>query len=123
MSKEYSLEDEVKGNEYICNKIRTNTSYAQNFYAALCNNEFLKLKVLPILKDEYWSCSWRYAGGIIADIREEGDYMDWYCSGVTMSSYIDADGTKVRAVSESVITCEVRQDIEMLGWRIIEDDE
>ncbi|MFM1845778.1 MAG: hypothetical protein RIS19_251, partial [Actinomycetota bacterium] len=50
--------------------------------AALCNNEFVKNDVWPILKDETWSCTWRYAGGVVSDIQEGDGYLDWYCSGM-----------------------------------------
>jgi hypothetical protein len=80
--KENSMEYAIKNSAWMCKKIKSSDTYAQNLYAALCNNEFQKIDVLPILKDERWSCSWRYAGGIIADIQEKGDYIDWYCSGI-----------------------------------------
>ena len=82
--KENSMEYAIKNSAWMCEKIKSSDIYAQNLYAALCNNEFQKIDVLPILKDERWSCSWRYAGGIIADIQEKGDYIDWYCSGIQM---------------------------------------
>jgi len=28
--------------------------------------------MLVVLTEQKWGCSWRYAGGIIADIREQG---------------------------------------------------
>ncbi len=54
-------------------KVRGDQVYAQHLYAAMCNNEFTKREMWPILKDERWNCSWRHAGGIIADMREEGE--------------------------------------------------
>lgn len=51
--------------------------YAQAFYAALCNTEWKKLNT-----DYIYSCSWRYAGGLVASMRYKGeDYLDFYCSG------------------------------------------
>ena len=91
---EHDLETDLSKTSWIVDKIRNDDSYAQNLYAALCNNQFQKSEIWPILKDEVWSCSWRYAGGVIADIREQGDYMDWYCSGMGGLATYDAEENK-----------------------------
>jgi hypothetical protein len=123
-----NLERDMKDARWFVDKVRTSDSYAQNLYAALCNNAFQKLEVLPVLKDEVWSCSWRYAGGVVADIRCEGDYMDWYCSGIHGDpkeidyAAAEAQGfNPVKYVAESVITDEIRQDLKQLGWTVVED--
>ena len=109
-----NLEYDLRSTEWICNKVKASDVYAQNLYAAMCNNEFQKRDVMPILKDETWSCSWRYAGGIIADMRESGDYIDWYCSGI---------GTEETGfVPESCATMEIIDDLRTLGWNIILDN-
>lgn len=106
-----NLEYDLRTTDWILQKARLSEIYAQNLYAALCNNYFQKLDVVPILKDQYWDCSWRYAGGIIAHMRQEGDYIDWYCSG-----YHDAPGI----VPEGAVTDELRADLLQLGWAVIE---
>ena len=111
-----NLEYDLRSTDWILDKARATETYAQNLYAALCNNEFTKNDVWPILKGEKWACSWRHAGGIVADMREEGDYIDWYCSG--MGSGLgngDESGAK-DYVSESFVTDEIRQDLLKLGW-------
>lgn len=123
MSK-FDLESEIKNSERMSAKIRESDKYAQNLYAALCNNEFLKQDVISILKDDRWSCSWRYAGGIISDIRDSGSYIDWYCSGITSSDenssfqYLGSNGF----VSEGAVTQEIFEDLLELGWTVIEED-
>ena len=57
--------------------MRASPSLCQEVWSALAN-------VVWDYKDESqgsYSCSFRYAGGLISDILGEGDYMDWYCSG------------------------------------------
>ena len=116
-----NLEYDLLTTNWILDKARATESYAQNLYAAMCNNEFQHQDVMPILRDQRWSCSWRYAGGIIADMREQGDYIDWYCSGIGSGlGNGDEDGTK-GYVSESVVTDEVREDLLRLGWRVCDD--
>ena len=110
-----NLEYDLRTTDWILEKTRKNKSYAQNLYAALCNNDFQKLDVFPILKEERWSCSWRHAGGIIADMVEEGDYIDWYCSGIQNSD----DNPCLNYIAESDITDEIRADLKTLGWAII----
>lgn len=112
-----NLEYDLRSSEYIVEKCK-NRAYAQNIYAALCNNAFQRNDVMPILKDETWSCSWRYAGGIVADLVGEGDYLDWYCTGIR---HDDGDLTK-GYVTESVVTDEVKEDLFKLGWIVIDTE-
>lgn len=110
-----NLEYDLLTTDWILQKARNSESYAQNLYAAMCNNEFVKNDVWPIIAEQYWSCSWRYAGGIIADMRQEGDYIDWYCSGI--------GSDKERFVGEGCVTDEIRDDLKKLGWLVAETDE
>lgn len=121
--KQNNMEYDLRSSEYMLNKTRASDKYAQNLYAAMCNREFQKLDVLPILKDETWSCSWRHAGGIIADMRQEGDYINWYCSGIGSGlGNGDEDGTK-GYVGESEVTEEIEEDLKTLGWIVLDREE
>jgi hypothetical protein len=115
-----NMEYDLRSTEWICNKAKSSDAYAQNLYAAMCNREFMKNDVMPILKDQHWSASWRHAGGIVADMREQGDYIDWYCSGIGEGlGNGDKDGSK-GYVSEGEVTDEIRQDLFSLGWIVVD---
>ena len=121
----YNLEQDLKDSAWLCEKVRVSEGYAQNLYAAMCNREFVKHAVVPILKNETWSCSWRYAGGIVANIRGEGDYLDWYCSGMGgLATYDDKEGEQImkekRYVAEATVTDEIREDLKQLGWIVLD---
>lgn len=113
--------------EWFCNKVLTKKYYAQNLYAAMCNMQWQKIEVMPILKDEYWTASWRGAGGIVADILGKGDYMDWYCSGMGgLASLADENDEELeqafkdkKYVEEGVVTKEILADLLILGWQPI----
>jgi hypothetical protein len=113
---ENDLEYDLRTTEWILEKARKHEYYAQNIYAALCNMRWQRLDAFPILKDEYWSCSWRHAGGIVADMLQKGDYIDWYCSGMGGLSYDPDEGVKAGYVSEATVTEEIRIDFQKLGW-------
>lgn len=127
-----NLEYDLRSSDYIHEKCK-DEFYAQNLYAALCNNDFVKNDVWPLLTDKRWHCSWRYAGGIISHIREEGDYIDWYCSGITndfsieefesltkeeQNRYIEV---KNKTKCEGVVTDEIRDDLLKIGWTVVPD--
>ena len=118
-----NMEYDLLTTNWILEKVRADDSYAQNLYAAMCNNGFIKMDVIPILKQEEWGCSWRYAGGIIADMQQKGDYIDWYCSGIRggydLGGSLD-DGPE-NYVKEGMITEEIREDFQKLGWVPIPD--
>lgn len=114
------LEYDLRTTDWILEKARASDSYAQNIYAALCNMRWQKLDVMPILKEELCSYSWRYSGGIVADMLQKGDYMDWYCSGMGGLADYDTDpeewAKRTGYVPESHITEEIRADFQKLGW-------
>jgi len=113
---DYNLEQDIRTCAWMMQKVQDSENYAQNLYAAMCNNVFQKNEVWPKLKDEYWSCSWRSAGGLISRLRNLGDYMDWYCSGIGdgMGDTIGFSGY----VPESKVTDEIRQDLFAIGWTV-----
>jgi hypothetical protein len=120
---EADLEYDLRTCEWILDKARSRDDYAQNIYAAMCNMRWQRLDVMPILKDQYWSCSWRSAGGIVADMLQKGDYIDWYCSGMGGLSGYDQDSEtfeqwqeRTKYVSEGTVTEEIRADFQKLGW-------
>ena len=118
---ENNMEYDLLTSDYMADKCKDDR-YAQNLYAALCNNEFIKNDVWPILTEQKWGCSWRYAGGIVADIRQQGDYLDWYCSGMGGGlGNGDEDGSK-GYVGEGYITEEIIGDLLKLGWIVFESN-
>lgn len=89
---------------------------AKDFYRALCNTKWYTKEWFPAPEDEriisklkgeekpYWSCSWRVAGGYIAEIRNHyynttDDYIDFYCSG-----------------NEGIVTGLVIECFDRMGW-------
>ena len=129
-----NMEYDLRSTEWICNKVKASEVYAQHLYAAMCNNDFQKNNVWPILKNQTWSCSWRHSGGIIADMLEEGDYIDWYCSGIKGDGISDEEYNQLskaeqeqylktrQFVGEQMVTDEVRADLLALGWVVLGDD-
>jgi hypothetical protein len=111
-----NMEYDMSQTDWFVSRVRDSDDYAQNLYAAMCNNSFQKQDVWLILKDAYWSCTWRYAGGIVADLQAKGgDYMDWYCSGIGVK-----DGDYINHVSESTVTDQIRADLALLNWQVID---
>lgn len=138
-----NMEYDLCSTDWILEKVRTSDAYAQNLYAAMCNNQFQKVElentpenVVEVLSDgpPLWSCSWRHAGGVVADMQQQGDYINWYCSGIRDASPMTTEEynslteehrlryeiTK-NYVAESVVTDEIRTDLLKLGWKVIED--
>ena len=120
-----NMEYDLLTTDWILAKVRASESYAQNLYAAMCNMRFVRKDLVPYLRQDpnkdLWSASWRYAGGIVADMRQEGDYIDWYCSGMGgLATYDVKEGEEYMArkkyVPESVITEEIEADLLKLGW-------
>ncbi|MCP4649572.1 MAG: hypothetical protein GY853_05775 [PVC group bacterium] len=70
--------------------------YANALYASLCNMKWYNRKS----NDEY-SCTWRYAGGLVARLRNDGEnYLDFYLNG-----------------NEGKIRDDVYHDLGRLGWK------
>jgi hypothetical protein len=119
-----NMEYDLRSSKELCDKVKASENYAQNLYAAMCNMDWQSREFWQELKGETWSCSWRHAGGIVADMREQGDYIDWYCSGIgnpELGNGLDgtvpdvSDGRTY--VPEGQVTEEIELDLNRLGWR------
>ncbi len=121
-----NLEYDLLTTDWILEKVRNSDTYAQNLYAALCNNDFQKRDLWPILAEQVWSCTWRYAGGIVADMLQKGDYIDWYCSGIRGGPLGGAEDETAwdqkGYVSEGAVTEEINTDLHKLGWLVVTDE-
>jgi hypothetical protein len=123
MTVKHDLERDLKSTSWLVDKVRGSQRYAQNLYAALCNNEFVKNDVWPILKDETWSCTWRYAGGVVSDIQEGDGYLDWYCSGMGSGLGNGDETGELGYAQEGEVTDEIREDLLTIGWLVRDEEE
>jgi len=101
--------EDIKSTEWLVFKTTDSINYAQNLYAAFCNNTFETTDK----STSNWSCSWRFAARMVADIRKDGDYIDWYCSGMFRHPGY---------VSESTVTDEISNDLAKIGWLAIKEE-
>jgi hypothetical protein len=71
------FDDDVRAT--IGSRLRASDEDAAQFWSALANQGWVHDSA-PYQEVGY---SFRAAGGLIAEIRGAGDYLDWYCSGPT----------------------------------------
>jgi hypothetical protein len=103
-----NMEDDIKLSSKMMEKILDKT-YAQNLYAAMCNNAWQKKEVWEILNNYVWTVSFRQAGAILAKLRGQGDYLDYYCSQLMAEREDDY-------VPEGKIIDEIKTDLKEIGW-------
>ena len=97
-----NLEQDLYSNQEIIEKCK-DSNYANNLYGAMCNVEWDHKG-----DNSCWGCSWRYAGGILADIcnrnlgsnKRKYDYLDFYCCG-----------------TEGQVDECIEEDLEKMGWK------
>lgn len=97
--KNFDLEQDLYASLAVREAMQADPTLAQELYAALCNTQF-RHDAMPA-DDPAWSCTWRYAGDIVATLvnPEIQDYLDYYCSG-----------------NEGVISPRVEALLASLGW-------
>lgn len=93
-TKKPNLFRDIIDSQTIKNKMRASKLYCKKFYAAMCNTNVYKVGA-----EGEWGVSWRSAGGLVADILGEGDYLNWYCSG-----------------NEGFVDDEIADDLNEIGW-------
>ena len=89
----------------LLNKFSDKT-FAQNFYAALCNTVWVDSN-----NNEFFF-SWRGAGTLVSDIRNNffetyEDYLDYYCSGLKSDydSQLDSNFVEEGFVTQEISEC------------------
>lgn len=92
------LERDILENDLLKTRAKADRQFALDMYRALCNNVFIHSGgEEPVT----FGCSWRYAGGIMAELVDGHDYMDFYCAG-----------------GEGDISPEIEQVFAELGWTV-----
>lgn len=109
----FNLERDIRRTWWMVERIRKDEVYAQNLYAACCNNVYGPIDVWAILKNVTWSCGWRYASNMIGEICDR-HFCDFYCSGVEL--YNPA------YVPESTVVPTIRKDLEIIGWQLVDSN-
>ena len=87
-----SFEDDLIATQ--ADRVRDDEGYARRLWSSLANVDWWH----PETNSE-GGYSFRAAGAVIAEMRGEGDYMDWYCCG-----------------PYAVVDDEVRRRLRKLGW-------
>lgn len=121
----FDFEKDLSQCEFILAKLKADNNYAQNLYAACCNMRLVKvipadgevpsdaLRWMLTVDDYAWTASWRYVGGMIAELRNQGEcYLDYYCSAMTEEN--------PQYVGEGSVTDEIRKDVRAMGWEFEE---
>ena len=81
--------------EFFIPMMKEDVVFAKDVYRALCNMRWRKKWSF-----RKYSCSWRYAGGLVARLRDKGeDYIHFYCSG-----------------HEGSVRQEIKKSFNKLGW-------
>ena len=65
--------------KYLGEEMKTNDELCVKVWSSLANVDWYYIRDTSAL--HMVSYSFRAAGRLIAEIRESGNYMDWYCSG------------------------------------------
>jgi hypothetical protein len=91
-----ALGDDLLWSDRLRSLVRGSALFAELLYAALCNTTWTRAA-----DGREGSVSWRRAGRLVATLRGEGDYTDWYCAG--------GEGTV-----DEVVLAELRA----LGWEL-----
>ncbi len=110
----FNLERDIKISDSIVDRVRRDVIYAQNLYAALCNNTYQPEDAWGILSNIKWECTWLASANIIAEIRQKEEYTTWFCSG---SGIMIEDIAGF--VEESYVTEEIEHDINSIGWLLL----
>ena len=90
------MSDDFKRDLMSLFSIPRDRAFAEDVYRALSNMQW-RNKNNP---ENIYACSWRYAGGLVAEYMNQGEnYIDYYCSG-----------------SEGYVSEEVEKCLNDLGW-------
>lgn len=111
---ENNLEYDLRTSKSLCWKVRENECYAGALYQVLCQYEFVKKNnVIDIIKNVHLTYSARHAAKIVTNMRGTGEYTDFYPAIRQPQIHV--------AMANLHSYTEAREDIENLGWHVVED--